>query len=64
MRSSTKVEPMWFSYISKDRKIRGYCQAKDEQEVARQVGYPLDGLRVEQVMWDGERFVKPCQTKT
>ena len=50
----------WYQYRSKDRKVRGYCPAKNEAEVAHFAGYPVKDLIIEPVRWDGKEFVK-CQ---
>ncbi|MBA7570104.1 hypothetical protein ES708_11851 [subsurface metagenome] len=52
----------WYQYRSKDRKVRGYCPAKNEAEVAYFAGYPVKDLIIEPVRWDGKEFVK-CQKK-
>ena len=52
----------WYSYKSKDRKIKGYVLAGDENEVARLFGYPREKLVIERVRWNGREFVK-CQKK-
>ena len=50
----------WYSFRSKDRKVRGYCPGKDKEKVARLAGYPVEELVIERVRWNGERFVE-CQ---
>lgn len=49
----------WYSFRSKDGNIRGYCPAKNKQEVAWFAGYPIAGLHIERVEWSGEEF-KQC----
>ncbi|MBA7598393.1 hypothetical protein ES703_05408 [subsurface metagenome] len=53
----------WYSYKSKDRKIRGYVSAKDDNEVARLFGYPREEMVIELVKWNGREFVKCQKTK-
>ena len=53
----------WFGYISKDRKVQGIVPARDHEEVARLAGYPVEGLVIERVRWNGEEFVKCQETK-
>lgn len=48
----------WYFFKSKDKKVKGYCPARNEQEVARFAGYPLEELIIEKVIFDGEEFVK------
>ena len=50
----------WYSYRSKDKKVRGYCLARDEAEVAYIAGYPVEELVIERARWNGKEFVK-CQ---
>lgn len=57
-----EVMKHWYQYRSKDRKVRGYCPAKNEEQVARLAGYPLEELIIKCVNWNGKEFVK-CQTK-
>lgn len=46
----------WYQFRSKDRKVRGYCPARDEPGVVRFAGYPLEELVIERVIWDGKQF--------
>ena len=48
----------WYSFRSKDRKVRGYFKAKTELEVARFAGYEIDSLVIQAVKWNGEEFVE------
>ncbi|MBA7649668.1 hypothetical protein ES703_57466 [subsurface metagenome] len=48
----------WYQFRAKDRKVRGYCPARDEQGVARLAGYPVEELVIELVKWDGKEFVQ------
>ena len=43
----------WYSFKSKDGKVRGYCPGN----VAEFAGYPLEELVVERVKWNGKEFV-------
>lgn len=47
----------WYSFRSKDRKVRGIVPARDLAAVARFAGYPLDKLVIARVRWDGKEFV-------
>jgi len=51
----------WYSFKSKDGKIRGYCPAKSEQEVAEFAGYPISELHIGRVKWNGKEFVR-CES--
>jgi hypothetical protein len=42
----------WYGFKSKDRKVQGYCPAKDGAGVARFVNYPLKDLIIKPVKWD------------
>lgn len=53
----------WYQFRSKDRKVRGYCPAKDEPGVARFAGYPVENLIIEPVIWNGKEFVGCQETK-
>jgi len=55
--------PKWYSFKSKDRKVRGYCPAKNEDGVARLAGYPAEQLVIERVRWNGKEFVKQSEVK-
>ena len=46
----------WYSFKSKDRKVRGYCLGETEAEVARFAGYPIAELNIEKVIWDEKQF--------
>ena len=46
----------WFSFRSKDKKVCGYCPAKDRAGVARFAGYPLRDLVIKWVRWNGKEF--------
>lgn len=48
----------WYFYRSKDKKVKGYVMARDEEAVVKFARYPLSKLVIECVEWDGERFVK------
>jgi len=48
----------WYQYRSKDRKVRGYCLARNEIGVAYFASYPIEELHIEQVTWNGKEFVK------
>jgi len=48
----------WYPFKSKDGKVRGYCPAETQQEVARFSRYPLSELVIERVVWNGKEFVK------
>lgn len=37
----------WYKFSSKDRKVRGLVPARDEEQVARLAGYPVEGLVIE-----------------
>ena len=52
----------WYEYRSKDRKVRGIIPARDKEQVARLAGLDIKNMVIEQVGWDGKRFVK-CQVK-
>lgn len=47
----------WYSFRSKDRKVKGYALEKGKQYVAILVGYPRNELIIERVRWNGEEFV-------
>lgn len=49
----------WYSFKSKDRKVRGYCPAETELEVARFADYEIKDLIIRKVIWDkdGKEFV-------
>lgn len=38
--------------------MRGLVPAKNEAEVARFAGYPVEELVIERVRWNGKEFVK------
>ena len=48
----------WFFFRSKDRKVQGYCLAKDRRGVARFAGYPLRDLVIKPVRWNGKMFAE------
>ena len=48
----------WYSFKSKDGKVRGLVPATSKLGVARFSGYPISELVIEQVVWNGEEFVK------
>ncbi|MCK5019563.1 MAG: hypothetical protein KAS32_21060 [Candidatus Peribacteraceae bacterium] len=45
-------------YFFKNKKVQGYCPAKNEREVARFADQPISELRVERVVWNDEEFIK------
>lgn len=53
----------WYSFRSKNRKVRGYCPARDEEEVARFAGYPVEELVIEPIRWNGKEFLKCKSTR-
>ena len=53
----------WYSYKSKDRKVKGYCPADSEDGVASLAGYPVEQLVIERVRWNGKEFVKQSRAK-
>ena len=48
----------WYSWESKDRKVRGIVLTRSKAAVARLAGYPKEELVIERVTWNGEEFVK------
>lgn len=51
---------IWYSYKTKDKKVRGYCTGQNKQEakelIEKFAGYPIEELIVKRVIWDGEQF--------
>ena len=48
----------WYFYRSKDRKIKGYVMARDEEAVAKFAGYPVKKLVIWRVFCNGKEFLK------
>lgn len=46
----------WYSFKSKDRKVKGLVPARSELEVARFAGYPISELVIQRVKWNNEEF--------
>lgn len=53
----------WYSYESKDRKVRGIVLTRSKAAVARLAGYPREELVIERVKWNGEEFVNQSKAK-
>ena len=45
-------------YYFKNKRVQGYCSAKNELEVAKFADYPISEIKIERVKWNGEEFVK------
>lgn len=43
--------------------MTGYCPARDEAEVARFAGYPVEELIIERLKWNGKEFTECRQRK-
>jgi len=48
----------WYSFRSKDGKVKGYCPAESEAELARFAGYELKELVIKRVRWNGKEFTE------
>lgn len=53
----------WYKFRSRDGRVKGYCPAQDEEEVAEFAGYPREELVIERVKWNNKEFVKCRKTK-
>lgn len=49
----------WYSYKSKDGKVKGIVLSGSKEGVARLAGYDMEDLIIREVIWDGKQFREP-----
>lgn len=47
---------VWYSFRAKDRTVRGYCRAEDEESVCKFAGKAKEEMAIKKVVWDGKEF--------